>query len=998
MDVELRLLGPVGVWGNDRPVPLGGPRQRTVLAALALRAGRAVSVDQLIDAIWGQEPPATARKQVHARVSRLRQALGGRIVTTHEGYVLHVEPDELDVARFDAGVARARRAAAEGRLAEAAERLRVALELWHGPALTGVHGLASEATRLEERRLAALEERIEADLALGRHPELVAELSELVAAHPLRERLWGHLMLALYRWGRQADALATFRELRGRLVAELGIEPGRSLQELQRRILAADPDLEPTPVTAAAGGGPPGPHAVPRELPRTIACFTGRRQELARLERLLTAAGTPKPAPGSVVIATIDGVGGIGKSTLAVHAAHRVVDHFPDGQLYADLQGATAGLEPLTPDAVLARFLRALGLRGEDVPSDVEEAAARFRSLVGDRRMLVVLDNARDAAQIHPLLPGSPGCAVLVTSRQVLGPAIDGASHLHLDALLPADAITLLARIAGGRRVAAEPEAAVRIARLCGFLPLALRIVGARLAGRPGWPLGALGAKLADARRRLDELRAGELDVRSSFEISHQALLDSPEPDDQDAARAFRLLGLVDGPDLGLPVAARLLDLPEQSAERLLERLVDAQLLDSPTPGRYRLHDLLRLLARELCARHEPEAGRLAALERVLRCYLATAQQASRLLLPGDNRRGGGDTDLALSLPLANRDEALAWLDAERANLLAAAVQAAELPGRVAMITVGLAAALFRFYDMRAHWRDWETLNQRALTVSQRLHDRPAEGQALNDLGVAAWLLGRQEAATALFEQALAIRRELGDRQGEGATLNNLGNICLALGQYPAAVTYLEQDLVISREVGDRQGQGVTLSNLGQAYLRMEDLPAARRHLAQALAIHRTCGDKYAEGIVLEHLGRTYLHAGDLAAASDHLGQALEIYQEAGNKGAQGYVLAEIGEAHRRAGRVQQAVDCCERAAALSREVGASPEEGQALWRLGSALADLGHRERAQSCWQQALEVFERLGAPEADKVRALLSAMVREVASHQPGARGARTPSAPVP
>ena len=614
--MQFRILGPVELWRDGQPVALA-PKQQVVLAALLLHANQVVPAGWLVEQLWGTQPPATARKTLQSLVLRLRRALPpGTLLTREPGYLLRVEADQLDLSCFQQLVGEAATAAAEGDSGRAAQRLREALALWRGPALAGVDSDAlqqTEVPRLEELRLGALEARVDAELRLGRHAELVGELRALVAEHPLRERFWEQLMLALYRAGRQAEALDAYRQLRRRLVEELGIEPSPPVQRLQREILNAAPGLALADTTASPAEGArarPGQGmaaVVPRQLPPDAASFTGRERELERLCELLSGGGQR----GAVPIVALDGAAGVGKSAVAARAAHQLAGQFPDGQLYADLQGATPGLAPLPPLEVLSRFLRAFGVDGQRLPVNVEEAAALFRSLAAGRRLLLVLDNAATAEQVRPLLPASPSCAVLVTSRQLLS-GIHGAEHLHLDVLPADEAVRLLGHLAGPERIAAEPEAAVALAQLCGYLPLALRIAGARLAARPAWPVRALVERLADERRRLDELSLGDLAVRTSLQVSYHAL-------DPQVARLFRLLGLLDGPDVGVPVVAALLDQPVEATEAALERLVDARLLESLAPGRYRFHDLLRLFARERAAAEEPPPARAAALTRAFR-------------------------------------------------------------------------------------------------------------------------------------------------------------------------------------------------------------------------------------------------------------------------------------------------------------------------------------------------------------------------------------------
>jgi DNA-binding SARP family transcriptional activator len=616
--LDFRLLGPLEVAAEGVPLALGGRRQQGLLAALLLDADRVVTIDRLAAAVWW-EPPRSASSNIRSYVSALRRALHqadkrtDRLLTYPSGYRLATAPGELDLSRFEELVALGETALHAGDARAAVERLGQALALWRGHPLEGIvlgQRLQSQAVSLEERRLAVVERHVEARMALGQHNVAVAELRALVAAHPLRERFWAQLMLALYRLGRQAEALAVYTQVRGHLADELGIDPGFELQRLQGQILRADPAL----ATGAAGGhevmvlrGHSGPATLPpRQLPRASAAFTGRHDELARLERLLRPPGQGQ---GPVAIAAITGTPGVGKSALAIHAAHQVADHFADGQLYLDLQGATPGLAPLDPLDALGRMLRSLGLDPGHIPADADEAAARFRSLTAARRLLVVLDNAHDAAQVRLLLPAGPGCAALVTGRQALG-TLEGARLLELDLLPHEEAIELLARIAGPERIGAEPRAAAEVVGYCGLLPLAIQIAGTRLADRPTWPVSELASRLADPAGRLDELTVGDLAVRASFEVSLTALQTSPNPVDRQAAAAFGLLTLPNGADLGLETAARLLNRSRLTTQTLLERLVDARMLETPRSHRYRFHDLLRLYAHEQATSRQPSHQR----------------------------------------------------------------------------------------------------------------------------------------------------------------------------------------------------------------------------------------------------------------------------------------------------------------------------------------------------------------------------------------------------
>lgn len=687
--MEFRILGPLEVVVDDRPLALGGSKQRTVLAALLLHANRVVSSDRLIEELWNSRPPQRALNTLQSYVSHLRGVLEPKrapraspemLVTRAPGYLLRVTPDQVDAARFERLFEEGSAALEADDPGVAATKLRAGLALWRGQALaefTDAVFARGEIARLEELRLVGVETRVAADLALGRHAELVGELEALIGEHPLRERLRGQLMLALYRSGRQADALRVYRDARALLADDLGIEPSADLQRLQEAILLQKPELDWAPLEPArdptiAGRVPPieaqpGGHAgtsdqrtvlvgrdaerdqlrqptlltaegrrrgkVPgagalsgerddlSQLPPDLVDFTGREAQSAQVRDLL------EWQPTAVVISAIAGKGGVGKTTLAIHVAYQVRHRFPDGQLYVNLRGAEA--QALEPADVLAEFLRSLGVQPTAIPDGLAERAGLYRARLSDRRILVVLDNAADEAQVRPLLPGSPGCAVLVTSRRRLA-GLEGAATVDLDVMEPDQAIELLGKVAGSERVAAEPEAASMLAHLCGYLPLAVRIAGARLAARRHRRLAGYATRLQDERRRLGELRAGDLEVRASFALSYQAL-------SKDEQQMFRLLGLLNGPDFAAWVAAALLDCALEVAEDLVERLVDAQLLEAGGEDatgliRYRFHDLLRVFARERLREEEPPTIQQGALERVLTTYLVLAERAGARL------------------------------------------------------------------------------------------------------------------------------------------------------------------------------------------------------------------------------------------------------------------------------------------------------------------------------------------------------------------------------
>ncbi len=926
--MEFRLLGPVQVVAGGRPLPVNGAHQRALLALLLLHPNRVVAADRLVGVLWTNGAPSkAARHRLQVRTSELRRVLADagedeRLAYRPPGYVLRVGPGELDLDEFVRLADQGREQLTAGHAERARKLLAEALGRWHGRALEDVDlpGVRREAERLEARRLAVAEDRIEAELACGRHAEMVAELEELAAAEPLRERLHAQLMLALYRSDRQADALAVFRRLRDRLVAEVGVEPGPSLQELQRQLLNANPALRPAPepVTPQRPARP-APATVPSELPPDVASFTGRQDELAELERAVATVDRAGP----VAITAIQGAGGVGKSALAVHAAHRLAGRFPDGQLYANLQGATPGSTPLAP-------------------------------------------------------------------LEVLLASLDGAAVLHLDVLPPVQAVELLGRLAGPQRVAAEPQAAGAIAELCGRLPLAVRIVGARLAVRTNWRLERLRERLALEHRRLDELELADLGVRASFAVSLRQLHDSPDRLDRAAAGAFALLGLPGGADLGVPAAARLLDLPDHEAERVLERLADAHLLETPSPGRYHLHDLLRLYAREEADRRHPEGRRAAALTRLLGFYTASAWRTLALLRPGDYRLDRADqrwTKGGLEFP--DDKAALLWLEAERANLLAAVDQAAAMAGVTGTIASQLAQGLFGFFLLRGYWHDCVRVNQPVLDLARQTGDRAAQAQALIHLGVASARLGRHAEAIASYRDSLAICRELGDRHGEGASLNNLSLIHERLGRYDEALACLEASLAIDRELGDRRGQSISLNNLGFVNMKLGNLDQALRSQEESLAIARELHDSDGQAQALNNLGGVHMRLGRLDEALACERESLVIYRELGDRDGQAQSLHDLGMVYERQGRHDQALACLRESLTFQRELGSLFGEAETLEGLGTILRALGRFEEALALWREALPIFERLQMPDAERVRALLAAVQRTGAGAGPQRSG---------
>ncbi|MET7569325.1 tetratricopeptide repeat protein [Streptomyces sp. NPDC005492] len=707
--------------------------------------------------------------------------------------------------------------------------------------------------------------------------------------------------------------------------------------------------------------------ARPAELPPDIAAFTGRVSELEQLTELVGAA----EASSSTPIIVVDGPPGVGKSALTIHFAHEISHRYADGHLYVNLQGATPGLAPLNPIDVLGRFLRALGMDGKDIPVDTGEAATRFRSLTSGRRILIMLDNAASAMQARQMIPAGTGCAVLITSREVLS-TLDGAAHLHLSVLSATEAVSLLEKFAGKERVAAEPGATATLARQCGLLPLALRIAGARLAARPSWSLQALAARLTDERARLNELQLGDLAVRASFGISYEALSAIDGPTEASCARTFRLLGLLEGPDVSVDIVAALIGGTHETTDEALERLVDAQLLESPSPGRYQMHDLLRLFAREHAFRDDAQDDRRLALHRTFEFLLARACGASTCLQPTDPRRTAQKVNGEPGF--ATRTLALDWLEAERPNLVAAARQAASAPDQFGAIATQIADALFWFCHLRAYPRDLEVLSQLALATAQRLGDREGEGQSLHNLCIANLRLRRFEEAVRHGNRGLEIRRSIGDLYGEGRTLDALGRVHYMVGRFDEAVEYGEQSLSIARRIQDRYSESAVLCNLVPIYQAMQRYAEAIACGQESLSIRTELGDRYGEGRMRMSLGVAYQASGRLDEAIQCFEESLTVFRDIGDRYDEGRSLFQLAVAHELGSRPTKAIEFYESSITVRRQTADRFGEGESLHQLAKLLHSIGDKDAARMKLDQALVIFEELGVPNADEIRTLLA------------------------
>ncbi|ALG12333.1 AfsR/SARP family transcriptional regulator [Kibdelosporangium phytohabitans] len=725
--MRFRILGPLQVYTGDRWSAIRAAQPRAVLAVLLARAGHTVSADRLVDEIWGERPPRTAHNTVQGYVMRLRRLLGADandlLLTKNRGYQVAVAAEELDAAAFKRLLESGQRDLGEGRLHAAAGELAAALALWQGPAFADVPAtsiVAAETARLEQYRLTALETRLDTDLALGRHVETVDELHRLTTEHPLRERLRGLLMLALYRCGRRAEALETYSQGRAELVKELGLEPGPELRRLEQDILADDPGLLSIAGTATAAS-----LGTPAQLPADVAGFVGRQTQLHQLDKLLTDRGTAT----TVLISAIAGTAGVGKTALAVHWAHRVRDRFPDGQLHVDLRGYSTG-SPMRPIEALARFLRALGVAADRVPVEVDEAAALYRSLLADRRMIVVLDNAFQPEQVRPLMPGAPGCLVLVTSRSVLAGlvATDGAYELTLDVLTAKESDALLRGLLGTERIEAQPRATADLAELCAHLPLALRIAAAQLLGQPRLAVAGYVDQLRSGDR-LDSLRVAgdeQTAVLPAFTQSYSALPDGTR-------RLFRLLGSVPGPGITAEASAALAGISRQDAGARLATLAAGHLLEERVPGRYGCHDLLRQYAKERSRHEDTESERDSALRALYDWYLHTVDEAAAMLYPEMQRLSlPPERDQPRAAGFDDHTDALAWLDTERANLVAVVTHAAQhQPWPVAGL---IAESLRGYFWLRMYTVDWLEVASAGQSIAESTGDPKAVTAALLSL------------------------------------------------------------------------------------------------------------------------------------------------------------------------------------------------------------------------------------------------------------------------
>jgi DNA-binding SARP family transcriptional activator/tetratricopeptide (TPR) repeat protein/CheY-like chemotaxis protein len=940
--VRFGLLGPLRVWRGETAVDLGPLQQRVVLAVLALQAGRPVGRQHLIDAVWGETTPRNAVNLVQRHVSGLRRVLepgrlehtrSGMLAWTDAGYLLTLPAGALDLDIYERELGHARAARTAGHIEEAAEALRAALGLWRGPVCDGLHSpyLDAQRDRLAESRIDVIEERIELELAIGDHADLVPELRDLVAEHPLRERLRGLLMLVLYRADRQADALAVFRAARRHLHEELGVEPGAPLQRLHQQILAADPKLSGTAAAGVAAGASPGTglqRPLPAQLPHRIPDFTGRDAELSRLDALVARDGGD--AGTSVVITAIAGTAGVGKTTLAVHWAHQIRDRFPDGQLYVNLRGFDPAGPAMEPAEAIRAFLDALGVPPDRIPLDIEAQAALYRTLLANRRVLIVLDNARDSSHVRQLLPGTPLSLVIVTSRNQLLSlvATDGAQLVAIDLLSSGEARHLLARRLGKQRIAAEPTAVDQIIASCAGLPLALSIVSARAAANMRLPLADLAEELRETHGGLYALDGGDTqtNIRAVFSWSYNALRPP-------AARLFRLLGLHAGPDIGLAGAASLIGFPAWQARALLTELTSAHLLTSRDNRRFTFHDLLRAYARELVETHDPAEERRAAVQRVLDHYLHTAYRADQLLRPSqyDVIALGSPSPLVITENLRDHHEALKWFTAEYPVLLAALRLAAN--DGFDVHTWQLAWALTSFFDRSGRWHEAAHFQRAALEAANRLGDPYAQAKSHGCLAYTSTRLRRYDDAHGHLLHALGFYRALGDQPGQAHAHRSLAWVFDQQGSYQEALSHAQQAFELFRAARHVTGQARSLSAVGWFHIQLGDPEIGLMHCRQALDLQKEIGDQLSQAETLSSIASGYQHLGHHQEAVAHYQQALELFREFGARHGEAVTLAYLGDAHLAGGDPAAALEAWHLALAILSELG-HPEASQVRGKL----------------------------------------------------------------
>ncbi|WP_336109664.1 AfsR/SARP family transcriptional regulator [Streptomyces sp. PTD9-10] len=1010
-ELTFQVLGTVRAHRGESAIPVGPPQQAAVLSVLLLRAGHCASFDELADALWENDLPKSAATTIRTYVWRLRRVLEADpsvpeiLTSVGDGYRLDVAGGAVDAWHAESLARQTARLKSEGRTKEAEETAGRALALWKGTSLAGIPGPFAERRRdrLEELKVSLQEERLALAIQLHRFQFSLPQLAELTAEHPLRERPYALLMRALCATGRQSEALAVYDRVRRRLAEELGVDPGRELAVEYARILNGVPAVddvpeeatgtrpraeagsaphvtsdrpqerdtgpEPTPASRPAADGPRSAFLpVPAQLPADVPSFVGREALTRQMCELLTAAGQR-----ALTTVAVTGMSGVGKTTLALHVAHRVRDHYPDGQLYADLRGSS--VSPADPFVVLGSFLTALGAPADELPEEVEDRGRLFRSLLDRRRILVVLDNARDEMQLRPLMPGNAGCAVIATSLPRLS-GLDATAHISVDVLTRQEALDLLEAAVGSARLAAEPDAAGALVAACGHLPLATRIVAARLAARPAWSIASLVRKLADERGRIAHLRLGDVAIDAAFELGYRQLSAAQ-------ARAFRLLAPVTEPDIGLPAVAAVLDLDQDSAEEVVESLVDGSMVVSPAPGRYRYHELLGAFARALPAPPDSEPA-AAAIRRLLDFLLASACSAFRHVVPGDPVSDYLGPVRSPGLRFADAPAARAWVAEEADGMLTALAHTVHDPAALRM-AVDLLIALSAFGQEVPLYR-LETGAQALAEAAAAHGDRRTLGRARWLSGALALRAGDPARAGRLAAEAVAACRDTGDKVILRQALNDLGLAAQFLGRHEDALAHLEASLELAEELGHRSGKVATTLNAALTRIRSGQAAAAVAPCEEVLTDLRSRGDDAGmTAYALYVLGLAQHAQHRWEAAAGRFGECLAVCRDAGIRDRAAHAGYRLADSLSRLGDLDGALRHAEEAVTMLQDAGGDRDLAAARLVLGRLLTDRGDVDRGRSQLEEAHETFTRLGLPEARQTADALAALGDSVTSSRP-------------